>query len=175
MVAHAMSALAWMNWHLIVAGAGPRRQEVEALFCAVPGRPDRHVPVATDGDLIDLLAASDLFIWPSLDEEFSLVAVEAQAAGIGIVAGKSPAMADVVANGRTGMLVKLDNEASFANGVSFLLRHPEFRRTYAQEGPRWAVMNFDLAVVATQLDAALHRIVRAAGGEDAAPSLRPVG
>ncbi|MGE0119182.1 MAG: glycosyltransferase family 4 protein [Dongiaceae bacterium] len=157
-VARTMALLPTLDWRLIVAGAGPRQAEVQAMFRSAPLRLDHHLTVSTDDDLTALLLTGDLFLWPSVDERFSPTAVAAQAAGMGVVGGRSPAMADVVDDGRTGMLTKPGNDVSFANAVAFLLRHPEFRRTYAQQARQWAGANFDLAVVGPQLDAVLSRI-----------------
>lgn len=157
-VARTMALFPMLDWRLIVAGAGPRQPEVEALFLSAPCRLDHHLTISTDDDLTGLLLTGDLFLWPSVDERFSPTAIAAQAAGMGVVGGRSAAMTDVVDNGRTGMLTKPANDVSFANAVAFLLRHPQFRRTYAQEARKWASANFDLAVVGPQLDAALRRV-----------------
>jgi glycosyltransferase involved in cell wall biosynthesis len=67
-------------------------------------------------------------------------------------------MLDVVANGHTGVLTKPNNDASFANAVTFLLQHPNFRRTFTQKASRWASSNFDINVVAPQLSDAICRV-----------------
>jgi glycosyltransferase involved in cell wall biosynthesis len=166
-LAQAMIGLAPLNWWLIVAGRGAQRAEVEALFWRIPVRRHRFVPVETPADLLALLAAADLFVWPSVDETLSLPALEAQALGLPVVAGRSAAMQDVVADGRTGMLTKPGNAASFGNAVSFLLRQPDFRRTYASQGPEWVSRNFDMRIVAAELEAALRRIVARDGDAEA--------
>ncbi len=157
-VARTMALLPTLDWRLIVAGAGPRQAEVQAMFRSAPLRLDHHLTVSTDDALTTLLLTGDLFLWPSVDEQYSPTAVAAQAAGMGVVGGRSPAMADVVDDGRTGMLTKPAIDVSFANAVAFLLRHPEFRRTYARQARPWAGANFDLAVVGPQLDEALRRV-----------------
>jgi glycosyltransferase involved in cell wall biosynthesis len=78
--------------------------------------------------------------------------------GLAVVGPRSSAMLDVVANGQTGMLTKPGNEASFTNAVTFLLRQPDFRRTFAQKAPQWVSTNFDFNVVAPQLNAAILRV-----------------
>lgn len=163
LLAQAMSGLAAMPWHLILAGSGGREAEVQAMFQSQPGRSVRHVTIASEGDLHDLLSAGDLFLSSWSGEGAPSTLVEAQAAGLGVVAGKTDDSADVVANGRTGMLIKPDNPASLANAVSFLLRHPDVRRAYAEEAPRWAAMNFDIGRVAARLNSALQDIMRRQG------------
>jgi glycosyltransferase involved in cell wall biosynthesis len=136
------------------------------MFRSLPPASHRHVAVAGADELWTLLLAGDLFLWPSLDEDLSVTALAAQAAGLGVVAGRSSAMLDVVADGQTGMLVNPGNDASIANAVGFLLRHPEFRRNLSERAPGWVMANFEMKAVARRLDAALRRACepRAANG-----------
>jgi glycosyltransferase involved in cell wall biosynthesis len=99
-----------------------------------------------------------VFLWPFVEEEFSPTVLEAQAAGLAVVGPRSSAMLDVVANGQTGMLTKPNNDASFANAVTFLLRQPDFRRSFAQKAPQWVGTNFDINVVAPQMSDAICRV-----------------
>jgi glycosyltransferase involved in cell wall biosynthesis len=147
-----------LDWQLIVAGVGPRRAAVEDLFRASPRRLDRHVALATAEDLTAVLVSGDIFLWPFADEELSSTVLEAQAAGLAVVAPRNSGMLDVVADGQTGMLAKPDNVASFANAVTFLLRQRDFRRTFAQKAPQWVGAHFDINVVAPQLSDALCRV-----------------
>ncbi len=173
-LAQAMVMLTALDWRLIIAGAGSCRAEVEALLGRVPVRRHRILMIGTPAELMAVLAAGDMFVWPSVDESLSLAAIDAQAAGLAVVAGKSAAMQDVVADSRTGMLTEPGNAASFGNAVGFLLRHPEFRRSYAERGFDWVARNFDLRVVASQLDATLHRVVRLAGSSEATLPVRAI-
>jgi glycosyltransferase involved in cell wall biosynthesis len=170
-VARAMSPLSNLPWNLVVAGSGSQSEVVADLFRHLPRARYRQVPMATGDELFALLLAGDLFLWPSVDEDYAITALEAQAAGLAVVAAKSSGMLDVVAHDRTGMLVKTGNIPSISNAVSFLLRHPEFRRSYAQRGPEWVAKNFDLRAVARELDATLRRIreMRGATASRAAP------
>lgn len=172
-LAQAMMPMGTLNWRLIVAGAGPRHTEVLGLLARIPGRNHRMLMIDRPADLLALLVSGDLFVAPSIDESLPLAAIEAQSVGVPVVAGRSATMQNVVADSRTGMLTKPGNVASFGNAVSFLLRHPEFRRTYAEQGPRWVARNFDMRLVVSQLDATLHRAVRLADSDQAALPVRP--
>jgi glycosyltransferase involved in cell wall biosynthesis len=124
--------------------------------------------------LLTFLASGDLFVAPSADETLPLAAIEAQAMGVPVVAARSPDAQIVVSDGKTGTLSKPGNIASLASGITFLLRHPNFRRTYAENGPGWVAKNFDVHAVGSQLDATLHRVVRLVSPNDAARPVRPV-
>jgi hypothetical protein len=157
-VARAAVMASNLAWQMIVAGTGPRRTEVDSLFQGSPYRLDRHIAITTPEDLTAIIVCGDLFLWPFAAEEFSSTVLEAQAAGLPVIGPRSSAMLDVVANGQTGMLTKPNNEASFTNAVTFLLRQPDFRRTFAQKAPQWVGTNFDFNVVAPQLNDAIRRV-----------------
>lgn len=157
-VARATVLAGTLDWQMIVAGAGSRRAEVEELFGVAPRRSDRHVAVATPEDLSAIIASGDMFLWPFLDDEFSPTVLEAQAAGLAVVAPRSIPMLDVVANGQSGMLTKPNNDASFTNAITFQVRQPDFRRSYAQRAPQWVSTNFDFSVVAPLVSDAIDRV-----------------
>jgi glycosyltransferase involved in cell wall biosynthesis len=158
LVARAAVQASNLDWQLIVAASGPRRTEAEDLFRGLPRSLDRRVALGGPEDLTALLASGDIFLWPFDDTEGAVTALEAQAAGLAIIGPRSSSMLDVVANGQTGMLAKPDNIASFANAVTFMLRHPDFRRGFAQKAPQWVSANFDINVVAPRLSDALRRV-----------------
>jgi len=175
MIARAMSPLSNLEWNLVVAGSGSQSEVVAGLFRHLPRARFRQASVTTWDELLVLLLAGDLFLWPSVDEDYAVTALEAQAVGLPVVAGKSSGMLDVVASEQTGMLVKTGNVPSISNAVSFLLRHPEFRRSYAERGPVWAARYFDLHAMARKLDATLRRIqeIHAAASRAAQPRPHP--
>jgi glycosyltransferase involved in cell wall biosynthesis len=84
---------------LVIAGGGPRRAEYEALAARI-GVADRlHLlGDVTRDDIADLLAASDLFVFPSVWETFGLAAVEAAMAGLPIVAADLPVLREVLSS-----------------------------------------------------------------------------
>jgi glycosyltransferase involved in cell wall biosynthesis len=174
LLTQAMTPLSTLKWCLIVAGSGCRRDEIPSLLGRIPVRHHRLLTVDSQADLLALLASGDLFIWPFTDESLPLPAIEAQALSLPIVAGRTAVMQEVVADGRTGMLVKPGNAASLGNAIGFLLRHPDFLRSHAEQGPKWVARHFDVRAIVSQLDATLHRVVRRASAADPAPPVRAV-
>jgi glycosyltransferase involved in cell wall biosynthesis len=174
LLAQGMTALSHLKWRLIVAGAGSRSDEVGPLFGRLPVPHHRVQMVDTPAEFLALLACGDLFVWPATDDGLPLPIIEAQAAGLCVVANRTAATQDVVADGRTGMLTKPSNAASLGNAVSFLLSHPEFLRSHAEQGQKWAAGCCDMAATVSQLDATLHRLVRRARHDDHAVPVRAV-
>ena len=82
---------------LVIAGEGPLRGHYTALALQL-GVADRvHLlgDIMRD-DIADLLAAADLFVFPSTWETFGLSAVEAAMAGLPIVASDLPVLREVL-------------------------------------------------------------------------------
>lgn len=87
--------------HWVLAGPlGWRSGELLAAIAASPAR-ERilHVPNASDQDLADLLAQASAFAFPSLGEGFGLPPVEAQRAGVPVVALRTSCLPEVLGEG----------------------------------------------------------------------------
>jgi glycosyltransferase involved in cell wall biosynthesis len=77
-----------------------------------------------DRDLPGLFAGVDVVAVPSWNEAFSLVTAEAMAAGRAVVASRVGALAELVADGRTGILVPPQNPAALADAILHLASDP---------------------------------------------------
>ena len=83
--------------HLVLAGAGPRRESFHTLAVTL-GVDDRlHMLGALPAeDIADLYAAADLFVFPSTWETFGLAAVEAAMVGMPMVVADLPVLHEVL-------------------------------------------------------------------------------
>jgi alpha-1,6-mannosyltransferase len=72
--------------HLIVAGDGPRRHELERLANGSRDRIHFHGHLADRGALADLMTDVDLFVHPNPREPFGIAPLEAMSAGLPVVA-----------------------------------------------------------------------------------------
>jgi glycosyltransferase involved in cell wall biosynthesis len=153
LLAAAIRRLGERRWALLVAGDGPARAEVEAGFAGIG--PVRFLGRLDGAAVRRLHAAADLAVWPAMGEAYCMALVEAQAAGLPVVAGARPGIAAVVEDGRTGLLTPEGDEQAFAHAIAALLDDPARQRalsaTAAAEAHR-----FDLTVAAQRLDAVLR-------------------
>jgi N-acetyl-alpha-D-glucosaminyl L-malate synthase BshA len=105
---------------LVMVGDGPDRgaAEDEARLLGVSG--DVRFLGRID-DVAPLLAAADVYIFPSESESFGLSALEALASGVPVVASRVGGLSDVVRDGVTGALRPLgDIEGMAAAAVELL-------------------------------------------------------
>jgi glycosyltransferase involved in cell wall biosynthesis len=129
-LADALGRLQDLPWRLLVAGDGTARAAVEAaLAAAVPGR---AVVLGALGqsEIAALNAASDLCIWPAVNEAYGMAMLEAQAAGLPVVSCSTRGVPDVVAHGSTGMLAAPGDEAGIAALAREFLCDAQKRRRF---------------------------------------------
>lgn len=112
---------------LVMVGDGPDRgaaeDEARALGIANQvrflGKIDAVAP---------LLAAADLYVFPSETESFGLSALEALASGVPVVASRVGGVADVVRHGVTGALAELGDVDGMARAAVELLQPARWAR-----------------------------------------------
>lgn len=89
------------------------------------------------------LSNLDIFIMPSINEEFGVSAVEAEAVGVPVVASNVGGIPEAVKNGETGILVEPKNPQAIADTVLYLIQNPEIRRKMGLAGRKYVEENFD--------------------------------
>ncbi len=87
------------DWRLDVVGDGEAAAEVAALLTPHGPRVTRHGTVTDPVRLRALMEAADLLVWPGVGEGVGLVWLEAQAAGLPVVAEDGPAARAAVEGG----------------------------------------------------------------------------
>ena len=101
---------------LVVAGDGPDRAMLE-LQAAATGLGDRVWMCGSRNDVPQLMADFDLFVLPSLAEGISNTVLEAMACGLPVIATRVGGNAELVDEGRTGMLVESDDVEAMAAAI----------------------------------------------------------
>jgi glycosyltransferase involved in cell wall biosynthesis len=111
-------------------------------------------------DVADVLAAADLFVFPSLWEGLGGSLIEAMALGLPIVASDVPAIAETVAAGENAVLVPAADGAALADAVLGLLGDDERRAAFGRASRVRYESRFTLAR-AMDRTASLYREVAA--------------
>lgn len=151
----ALACLPGSDWQIAVAGEGDARSDVEAALAAVADRV-RYLGAVDWSRLPNVYAACDLLVWPAAGEAYGIALLEAEAAGLPVVAGRVRGVPDVVEDGITGLLVPEDDAAAFAAAVRTLLDDAPRRRDMAEAAARFVAGARNLASAARILDRALR-------------------
>jgi glycosyltransferase involved in cell wall biosynthesis len=150
----ALTPLQTQAWQLVVIGDGPARGDVEAALAPL-GSHVRYAGALSPERLPPTLAAADLFVWPAVNEAWGMAILEAQAAGLPVIAGNFGGVAQLVADGRTGTLTPPRDVAAFTRAVDALLNDAARRRTYAAAARVKVAAEHDIAAAGASLDAIL--------------------
>ena len=153
---------------VLIGGAGRDRSRLEARI-ARSGAPARLLGWVADAELPDLYAAADIFVlccrdrWGGLEQEgFGIIFLEAAAAGLPSVAGRSGGSAEAVVDGETGFVVDDPSDPSaLAAAIRSLLDDRRLARRQGEAARRRAEDVFDYDRLALDLSAALDGMLGA--------------
>ncbi|MBD9371505.1 glycosyltransferase family 4 protein [Rhizobium sp. ARZ01] len=157
MLAAALERLSHLPWALSVVGDGPLREEVEALFATMPpGRIVWHGQRGTQ-EIAEILRQSSIYAWPGTGEAYGLAYLEAQAAGLPVVAQAVAGVPEVVRHGVTGLLTSAGDIAAYAEALERLLTDGAERDRMADAARRFVIEECSIERAAQQLDEILRK------------------
>jgi glycosyltransferase involved in cell wall biosynthesis len=111
---------------LLLVGDGPDEARYEAAVRSMHLRPVRFTGFVQQGELADVYALADAFVFPTRGDPYGLVVDEAMATGLPIISSTSAGeIADRVIDGRNGYLVPVDNPELLAAAMARLAENSE--------------------------------------------------
>jgi L-malate glycosyltransferase len=108
---------------LLLVGDGPDRVRAHEL-AEREGVLDRVLFLGKQNSVVELLACSDLFLLPSEQEAFGLVALEAMACGVPVIATSTGGIPEVVDDGVSGYLGAVGDVDAMTAAAVALLQDP---------------------------------------------------
>jgi glycosyltransferase involved in cell wall biosynthesis len=124
-----------LTCHFVLAGSHgelmteiANRARSRADFSVLVGLPD----------VAPLLSASDIFLFPSLEEGFGLVAIEAAAAGVPVIATDLPTIREATPPSFHDLMFPPNDWRAAAKNLETLLFDETLRRKLGAEGPGWS-------------------------------------
>lgn len=106
----------------------------------------------TRGDVQHILAASDLFAMPAVDEGFGLAFLEAMAMKKPVIALDSGGAPEVVEHGKAGLLSEPGNILQLAENIQTLLENAELRLQMGEYGRKRAEEYFNAQRMANDVE-----------------------
>ncbi|MEA2482637.1 MAG: hypothetical protein QOC55_584 [Thermoleophilaceae bacterium] len=124
------------RWRLVVAGEGPLRPALEAAIAqeALGSAVALMGEVPNGPRLWELYRSSHAFLHVSLTEGLPQVLVEAQAAGLPVVATDVGGVGAVIGSGARGLLIPPRDSSAAAHALERLAADPELRRRLVLAG-----------------------------------------
>jgi len=153
-LSEAFALLGNRPWTAVLVGDGPARGEVERMMAPFGSRV-RFTGALPHAELPDVYAGADLYLWPAINEAYGMAFLEAQAAGLPVVAGRTGGVPAVVTAGITGVLTPIGDSAAFAAAVGHLLERSDERARLAAGAARRIVAHHDERAAARALAASL--------------------
>lgn len=143
---------------LIVAGEGPVKVDCERLAEELGvGSEVEFVGWVTGQEKSAVLARTDVFCLPSINESFGMGYLEAMACGIPVLAVDWGPIPDVVAGGRTGILVTRQDAISISRGIEEL-RDAGERDRMSRLAIEWVEENYSPSAVGERIQAAAEQV-----------------
>ncbi|MDH3671445.1 MAG: glycosyltransferase family 4 protein [Gammaproteobacteria bacterium] len=143
---------------LLIVGDGPARAQVEAAFAGISHHQIVFAGLQSHDMLKNFYAAADLFVWPAVDEPMGMALLEAQAAGLAVVAGDSRGVPDIVRHRVSGLLVSPGDAQAFAHAVVSLLENPLRLREMRAAARALAMCEHDIATAVAKLNGVLEHV-----------------
>jgi phosphatidylinositol alpha 1,6-mannosyltransferase len=113
----------------VIAGDGPEKRWLLGRMPWV-----RQLGFLDRDKLAEVYASSDICVLPSRTETCGLVALEAMASGVAVVAADAGGFRESIVHGETGLLVAPDDASGFAASIMSLIAAPGRRRDMAAAG-----------------------------------------
>jgi N-acetyl-alpha-D-glucosaminyl L-malate synthase BshA len=147
-----------LDVRLVLVGDGPEygrtRELVETL-----GLADFVRFVGVVDDVVPLLAAADVLLLPSETESFGLVALEAMASGVPVVASDVGGLPEVVEHGVTGFLAPVGDVDAMAGYCLQLLADRCNGGIYGTNARKRAAEKFDYRSIIPQYERIYQRLL----------------
>ncbi len=144
---------------LVLAGAGPELP-VACDRARELGVSDRVISLGEQDSVVEILSASDLLLLPSSQESFGLVALEAMACQVPVVASRVGGLPELVADGETGFLLEPDDLEGMAAAAAGVLLDDDRRQQLGLAARQRALELFHPDVVVPRYEQLYRSLLR---------------
>jgi glycosyltransferase involved in cell wall biosynthesis len=159
MLARTLQRIVGVPWTLTVVGDGPQRAQVAAALAKLPESRVTWTGELPTHALAKHLGAADLFVWPGTGEAYGIAYLEAQAAGLPVVAQATGGVPAVVRHGVTGLLTPAGDDAAYAAAMVRLIGEADLRRRLGQAAQSFVTEERSLTAAASRLRGLLEPLL----------------
>ncbi len=141
---------------VLIVGTGDERLALEEQAMSL-GIHDKVVFTGYYHDLPGILRAMDIFAQPSiLDEGFPTAVLEAQVAGLPVVASDIGGTSETMDAGKTGLLAPPEDPKALAETLRTLMNDPGLRESMAAAARPWIERSFTLSHMIDAISKVYH-------------------
>jgi glycosyltransferase involved in cell wall biosynthesis len=140
-----------------IAGEGPEREALQRLVDLL-GLRDRVKFLGWRNDRASLFKTADFCVYPSREEPFGNVVVEAWASGTPLLTTASTGPRWLVRDGEDALMTPVDDVDELAAGIRRLMASPELRVSLAAAGSRRVANEFSESAIVAQYIALFERV-----------------
>ena len=134
---------------ILIVGDGEMAAAVKALFA---GQKNVFFAGSLDNkQILILLPQFELLIWPAINEALGMIFLEAQQAGVTVIAGRQGGVDSLIADGHSGRLVTATDTDAMARTVDSLLADPTLLKKMQSAAAAYVQEQHSLATAASQL------------------------
>ncbi len=157
------------DWHLVIAGEGPRRPELAAAASSLGIASCVHwLAPPREEELPGLMGASTLFAAPALEaSNTSRQIARALACGLPVVGSNLPRIASLVRPEETGLLVPPGDQEAWEEALGRAASSPVARRRWSAEARAYAERELGWPAVGARFEELLVKVHERAGERNA--------
>lgn len=111
-------------------------------------------------DTPEVLAAMDIFVFPSHAEAFGIALAEAMAMGIPSVCSNAEGVLDIAIDGETSLLFENKNAHDLFKKISVVIESADLRQKFSLEARKRAIKHFDLENLTINVIRIYERAIR---------------
>ena len=142
---------------LLIIGDGEKRNDVQALFSDMNSV--RFCGALHSEQIQSLLAHCEILVWPAVNEALGMVFLEAQQAGVAVIAGDQGGVNSMVGPD-SGILIPLEQSAQMSTAIDGLLADSEKRRNMQLSAKNYIQNQHSLNSAANVLKLTLHQVMQ---------------
>lgn len=139
---------------LFIIGDGVMKDEIQTLFSE--HKQVKFAGALENSQIRQLLPHFELLVWPAINEALGMIFLEAQQAGVAIVAGDQGGVSSLVKHNVTGILVDAYNADDMSVTIDSLLNNRAESKKMQQAAKAYVNQHHSIEVAALQLKQAIQ-------------------
>jgi N-acetyl-alpha-D-glucosaminyl L-malate synthase BshA len=143
---------------LLFIGEGPDLNNARKMLFELGLANDVHF-LGRQEDVAEVISMADVMLLPSEKESFGLVALEAMACGVPVVATNAGGLPEVVVDGESGFLCEIGDVKKMAERTMLLLQDDELYQRFSRSGIERSCNTFCHDKITSQYEELYYRLI----------------